>query len=265
MMNSGVFSRFRVLGEGLGVCAKYLLLYPLLAPRRTVHFLWMLGHQILSYNRSEAHAQIPSKTLEAIFPGIERVEVTLADASYRDGNMTTRELYTLCALARHLQTRSVLEIGTFDGLVITHLARNTDSEAHLVTVDLGPEDLQHLRWPLAPGEATYVKKPTIGEKIDQLPPGERSRIKQLYGDSTQLDFQSYYNQVDLVFIDGSHRYEYVEHDSQEAFRMRSPQGIIVWHDYLSWPDVTRYLNRLRHQYPIFHIEGTSFVVYQPET
>ena len=185
-MNSGVFSRFRILGEGLGVCAKYLLLYPLLAPRRTVRFLWMLGHQILSYNRRDAHAQIPSKTLEAIFPGIERVEVTLAGASYRDGNMTTRELYTLCALARHLQTRSLLEIGTFDGLLITHLARNTDSEAHLVTVDLRPEDLQELRWPLAPGEATYVQKATIGEKIHQLPSEERSRITQLYGDSTQF-------------------------------------------------------------------------------
>jgi predicted O-methyltransferase YrrM len=173
------------------------------------------------------------------------------------------ELYLLCAIARHQRIRSALEIGTFRGLVMASLARNTEPEARLITVDLRQEDVRHLRHPLAPGEALYVQKATIGEKIVKLPEELRRRVMQLYGDSAQLDFSPYYGQVDLVFIDGSHQYEYVAHDSHEAFRMRSPGGMIIWQDYLVWPDVTRYLNKLSHEYPLVRVANTSLVLYRP--
>jgi predicted O-methyltransferase YrrM len=249
--------------KGIAVCAKYLFAGPLVAPRNTGRFLQMLGHTILAYDRAESCARIPRQPLGTVFPGIEQTEVVLADASWRDGNVSMAELYCLCAIARHQHVHSAFEIGTFDGLVMAQLARNTDAQTRLITVDLRPEDLPRLRRPLAHGDIVYVQKATIGEKVERLPSALRTRVIQLYGDSTQLDFSPYEGQIDLVFIDGSHEYHYVEHDSQEAFRLRSPSGIIIWQDYLAWPDVTRYLNRLQRDYPLIHLEGTSLVIYRP--
>ena len=245
------------------VCLKYFFGYLLVAPRRTVHFLWGIGHHILEYDRRHAGAQITQRSFKEIFPGIEQVDVTLTNPSWRDGNVTMAELYALCAIARHLRIQTALEIGTYHGLVMSQLVRNTEDKTRLFTLDLPQQGLEGLGRPVAPGEDLYIQKAAIGEKITQLPEHLRRRVTQLYGDSAQFDFHPYAGQIDLVFIDGSHAYHYVAHDSQEAFRMRSPRGLIVWQDYLTWPDVTRYLNELRHSHPLVQIEGTSLVVYDP--
>ncbi|MBI4323485.1 MAG: class I SAM-dependent methyltransferase [Candidatus Omnitrophica bacterium] len=248
---------------GAIVLPKYLTVCLVVSPRKAHRFFWSLGHHVLAYEHTHTQARIPAQPIEGMFPGIERVEVTLADASWEDGNVSMVELYLLCAIARHQRIRSALEIGTFRGLVMASLARNTEPDTRLLTVDLRQEDLGRLRRPLALGEALYVQKAKIGEKIANLPEELRSRVTQLYGDSTQLDFSPYYGRIDLVFIDGSHQYDYVAHDSQEAFRMRSPQGMIIWQDYLVWPDVTRYLNRLSREHPLVRVAGTSLVLYRP--
>lgn len=255
--------RFSRLLKGFVVCTKYLALYPFVAPRKAGRFLWTTGHTILSYDHAESGAQINQETLEGVFPGIERIEVVMADASHADGNVSMQELYSLCAIARYRQVRCAFEIGTFNGLVTAHLARNTDPSARLLTLDFRSADLPTAKWALAPGEQVYVQKAVIGEKIQQLPDACRVKVLQLYGDSAQFDFSPYYGQVDFVVIDGSHAYRYVAHDSEEAFRLRSPTGLILWHDYLVWPGVTRYLNQLRHRHPLVHLAGTSLVLTQP--
>ncbi|HEX9780859.1 MAG TPA: class I SAM-dependent methyltransferase [bacterium] len=249
--------------QGLGIVLRYVTLELLRSPRRTGRFLRTIGREILAYDHREAGGRIPRRSLEALCPGIQAVDVTLTNASFRDGNVSTEELYALCALARYRRVRRVLEIGTFDGRVTAHLARNLGPDASFVTIDLRPEDLGATRWPLAVGEDLYVSKETVGARIRRLPEPLRERITQVFGDSARLDFSPYYGRMDLVFIDGSHQYQYVEHDTTEAFRLRAPQGLIVWHDYLTWPDVTAYLNRLSQQYPLTHLEGTSLVVWCP--
>jgi len=36
---------------------------------------------------------------------------------------------------------------------------------------------------------------------------------------------------DLIFIDGSHYYEYVKSDTQNALGCLTAGGLVVWHDY----------------------------------
>lgn len=251
----------RRIWQGMRIFTKYLGWYALVAPRRTLTFLRAVGHTALLHECA-AGAQLPQRSYEDVFPGIERIPVTLTNVSPRDGNVSTLELYYLCAIARYRRVRSFFEIGTFNGLVTAHVALNTDSETRLITVDLGSEDASRLRWPLDAGEACYPQQ-GLGTKIQQLPKELRSRVQQLYGDSAQLDFSPYYGQMDVVFVDGSHRYEYVAHDSQEALRLRTPSGVILWHDYGVWPDVARYLNVLHHTHPLVHVSGTSLVVCLP--
>ena len=70
--------------------------------------------------------------------------------------------------------------------------------------------------------------------------------------------------MDFVFVDGSHSYDYVLHDSETALQLlRQGQGVVLWHDYGKWPEVTRALEELSHNSPKFsslkHIDGTSLV------
>jgi predicted O-methyltransferase YrrM len=94
----------------------------------------------------------------------------------------------------------------------------------------------------------------------------KSKITQLYGDSATFDFSNYRKQVDLIFIDGSHSYEYVLSDSKRALEILNSQGVIFWHDYGAewWPGVTQALNELylsdKRYRNMRHIEGTSLVV-----
>jgi hypothetical protein len=49
-----------------------------------------------------------------------------------------------------------------------------------------------------------------------------SKITQLYGDSKAFDETSYHGKCDLIFIDGSHAYSYIESDTQKALKMIAP-------------------------------------------
>ena len=66
-----------------------------------------------------------------------------------------------------------------------------------------------------------------------------------------------------MFVDGAHSYEYVLSDSDAAYRMVKPGGLILWHDYDSrwFPGVTRALNQMQTQDPRFatirRIENTA--------
>ena len=64
-------------------------------------------------------------------------------------------------------------------------------------------------------------------------------------------------------MDGCHHYEFVLADSQNALKMMSPEGVVIWHDYASFaPGVVQVLNELSKVVPLVHIAGTSLVIYQ---
>jgi hypothetical protein len=97
------------------------------------------------------------------------------------------------------------------------------------------------------------------------------KILQLYGDSATFDYRPYLGKVDFVFIDGSHSYHYVLHDSWTALELVRGPGLIVWHDYVSkghqcWPGLVRALDELHANEPAFrsikHIAGTALAVLQ---
>ncbi len=72
---------------------------------------------------------------------------------------------------------------------------------------------------------------------------------------------------DLIFIYGSHTLSYIANDTEKAFRMLKPGGLILLHDYRrgSEPrDVEVFQNQLRATGKLCHIAGTSLVVYRHE-
>lgn len=190
--------------------------------------------------------------------------VYLLEKEKHNGNVRLAELGVLChAASRCPQGRNVFEIGTFDGRTTLNLARNVPGDCRVFTLDLPPD--HETSYSLEPGERHFVEKPESGKRYKNCLPEYRAyagRIKQLLGDSASFDFSDYLGTCGLVFVDGSHAYEYAWKDSITALELVTPGGVIVWHDYGVWEGVTRALEQLETErgLGLLHIKGTSLVV-----
>jgi predicted O-methyltransferase YrrM len=184
-----------------------------------------------------------------------------------DGNLTALELEILCKLVRHTNPKILFEIGTFDGRTTLNLAAHSRPDAQVYTLDLPRQGCADAQLPLDRSDYRYINKDKSGLRFRGS--DVEHNIHQLYGDSARFDFRPYRDGVDFLFIDGSHSYRYVLHDSRQAMRMIRSRGLILWHDYVSngpccWPGLVQALDELYETDSFFrglkHIAGTALVV-----
>lgn len=184
----------------------------------------------------------------------------------RNGNVRISELAILSALDASCRNGSNLfEIGTFDGRTALNFALNAPAACRIFTLDLPPDHVT--KYPLAPGERHMVEKPSPGcryRKYRNKHPAAISRVHQLLGDSAAFDYSPYANSCSLVFVDGSHAYDYALSDTRAAMGIVEDGGIIVWHDYGIWEGVTKALEDLeeREGFGLRNIRGTSLVIWK---
>ncbi len=190
----------------------------------------------------------------------------LWEADKVNGNIRISELAVISLLARDASPGSILfEIGTFDGRTSLNLAFSSADDCRIYTLDLPPDmDTAHA---LAEGERHMVEKERSGARIvryRESHPHVADKITQLYGDSATFDFSDYFGRCSLVFVDGSHAYEYARSDSMQAFRMVQKGGVVLWHDYGIWEGVTRALEELEDEMHLGlrNIAGTSLVYWR---
>lgn len=182
------------------------------------------------------------------------------------GNVRISELAILSSFAAQCPNRTNLfEIGTFDGRTALNLAWNSHDQCQVYTLDL-PRTWS-TQFSLHEADHALVDKTSSGsryEKYRTTHPRVVSRISQLYGDSATFDYIPYENSCSLVFVDGSHAYDYVRADTRAAMRLVLSGGVILWHDYGIWDGVTRALEELndQEQLGLRHIHGTSLVAWR---
>jgi len=185
--------------------------------------------------------------------------------------MRPAEIQILSNLVSFLQPKTIFEIGTYSGFTTLHFANNAPEDTIIYTLDL-PED--------------YVfndknKKDFSGYSYDDMLVVQLSaknknnrvykntshsdKIIELFGDSFNFDYSKYHNKIDLVFIDGNHSYKYVKSDTENAFKLLSKNGVIIWHDYdyIVHRDVFKYLNQLIESHKIYSIPYSRFAIYGP--
>lgn len=156
------------------------------------------------------------------------------------------DIVALCALARKLQPRRILEIGTARGRTTLLLADNCP-DAEVITYDIDPE------------AGSYFKSLT--------PPQARIR-------AITCDFQNDAATLrtgakfDFIFIDANHVESAVQADSELAFDLLAPGGIIAWHDYsnsdylFGYNRVPEVLSALAVQRTIRGVAGTNLAVFK---
>ncbi len=192
--------------------------------------------------------------------------IVLAQPRKNQGDVNLAELAVLATAAASVSAGTeIVEIGTFDGRTTLNLALNAPAHLQVFTLDLPPE--QAPKFDLAPGERAFVEKPRSGRHFRDPAPqwaGAAGRIRQLFGDSATFDWAPHAGRAGLVFVDGSHAYDYVMADTDTALRLAADKGMVIWHDYGVWEGVTRALEEIgasRHL-GLRHVRGTSLVVWQ---
>jgi len=195
--------------------------------------------------------------------------VELRHVPGRDGNVSSEELTVLALGASRVSKGVILEIGTYDGRTTLNLAVNAP-DAQIFTLDLPREDAGTTELPVESHEVKYIDKPVSGNLFQN--DSTSDRITQLLGDSATFDFSEFIGKCGLVFVDGSHSYEYVLSDARRCLPLLRPDGgLLFFHDYGTkwWDGVTRALNELHASDPEFSglrlIEGTTLVVLLPDS
>jgi predicted O-methyltransferase YrrM len=185
---------------------------------------------------------------EKVDPRFARLEARVGGASSVHLDKATI-VSRFCAL---LQPMRVLEIGTFRGGMTAHIARNTPDDCRIWTLDLPREKLATVVDQMIQSDIDLARMDAgrVGEEWRSR--NRNGKIEQLWGDSLTFDFSSL-APFDLIYVDGSHASPWVDKDTENAFRLLSPTGAILWDDCL-WRDVQRALGRFAVDRPIFLFE-----------
>jgi hypothetical protein len=247
----------------LSARANALYALDLYLPLSSVERAWRARMRALR-GATKRHAQVtrlPQIAWSAIFP---RRLIHLVESEKRNGNVHLGELAVLAQAAANTRPGDeVIEIGTFDGRTTINLAINAPDACPVFTLDLPPD--HPTRFEVDTGERTFIDKPAIGARFQSCSSGRWSRkaakIVQLAGDSATFDWSPHEGRAGLVFVDGSHAYDYVRADSETAFQLAAGGATVLWHDYGIWEGVTRALEELDAARPLGlrHIRGTSLV------
>jgi Methyltransferase domain len=192
--------------------------------------------------------------------------ILLAEIVKNDGNVNLSELAMLALAAAEVPAESeIIEIGTFDGRTALNLAINAPRSVSVATLDLPASQSPALA--VEPSERRYIEKPAPGARLracQQSWQTDAGRVTQLRGDSATFDWSPYLRRAGLVFVDGSHTYDYARKDSETALQLVGPKGMVLWHDYGVWPGVTMAVDELEasRRLGLVNIRGTSLVFWR---
>lgn len=257
---------FRFIGKYLRALLSLIYIFTLgiFSARNRDLISALAGHFGLGYGRKGMpELRLPETAPEDLIP--ESPDVRVKEASWADGNVSLQELILINQLIRSHRPANVFEMGTFDGRTALNMALNLEEGGKIYTLDLPPEEIANVLFPIHAGDSKHILKRESGARFKNRPEG--AKIRQLYGDTARFDFAPYEGRMDFVFIDAAHSFEYVMNDSKIALRLlQQGKGVILWHDYGTFDGVTKALNTL-HSHPgplnaLCRIRGTSLVYWR---
>lgn len=185
------------------------------------------------------------------------------------GGTSDTEAWILAVLSK--KSKLMFEFGTCTGKTSYLLAKNSLPNAKVYTLTLPPEELEKYSNTKADDSVAIhnAKQESSFEKFLYTGTDVSYKVTQIFSDSKTYDESALHNSCDLIFIDGSHAYSYIKSDSEKAFKMIKKGGLILWHDYdgvyRNNKDVYKYLNELSSSVSLYHVKGTTFVIYKKDS
>jgi hypothetical protein len=181
------------------------------------------------------------------------------------GGTSDSEAWILSVLAK--KANNIFEFGTCTGKTAYLFAKNSPENSHVITLTLSPDQVAEYEKDSSDNNKSTkeAKRESVFVKFLYSGMPEEKKITQLFCDSKHFDEKPYAGKVDLIFIDGSHALSYIISDSEKAFKMIAPNGIILWHDYrgpIITVDVFKALNDIAKKKKLVHIKDTSLVAFK---
>jgi predicted O-methyltransferase YrrM len=159
-------------------------------------------------------------------------------------SVTLEEAVGLGMLMQKCKASRAFEFGTHRGVSSTQLAANLPEQGQLFTLDLPRSGTDHHFKVDNLAEKEVANFPVKG---DLIPEELRKKVTFLEQDSALFDPGPYAESMDFVFVDAAHTMEYVVNDSEKAWAMLKPGGILAWHDCRAQsPDVVKYLRSCKY-------------------
>jgi len=239
-----------------------VLLYGLLHPSVIFNFLFGVVTEIAEFHK-RCGGLVKNFKESNIYKDMTDVICFSKSNCLNTGFGTIRpiEAQVLAALVVHLKPKTIFEIGTYTGFSTLHLERNSPSDATIYTLDL-PYDKTEIALKNDLNEAHRdIKNINLNERRYFHDDEGGKKIIELFGNSRTFDFSPYYGKIDFIFIDANHSYAYVKSDTENALKMLSNQGAILWHDYdFIHPGVFKLINEIAREKRIFYIERTRYAL-----
>jgi Methyltransferase domain len=236
--------------------------------RKNRKYVIDIGRAIRSaaFNMNDRMPVIDLKDLSSYLGCTEEKEIVLPSVGLIHGaGLGYVGPYALLAtITSALQPKKILETGTFRGLGTLTMALNAPN-AEIYTVDLPDEVGGEEAATLSRGDKEWVRLSQGLKGAAFVGHPAEARIHQIKADSLKMDVREFIDIADFCFIDGGHSYECIKADTENALKVLSPNGVIVWDDY-NWflEGVTGYLSELARQLPLKRIFGSQFVIYRRE-
>jgi|SRR5215471_1863091 len=155
-------------------------------------------------------------------PSVANQQVDISSAVKLGGWMNESELTWLATQA--LRHQYIVEFGVFHGRSARVLADHLPQHGKVWAVDPWKSDYRYEDGSRVPMNF-YVMPYFIHNLKDHIDAGRVIPVRE-FSYNFSLPFK-----VDMVFIDGDHRYETVKKDIKKAFELLRPGGLICGHDY----------------------------------
>jgi predicted O-methyltransferase YrrM len=216
--------------------------------------------------RFHSRAKIPDVPLDQVIAMLASAPVeyvVLPGPCTKLGDVGSQTGYhVLGSLVQALQPNTILEFGTYLGVSTHTMALNAAKSCRIYTIDLPDKASSETVSELNALDRQHVQKSRgrVGEAF--LGGATKEQIVQIRADSLTFRAETRMENVDFVYIDGGHNLPIITKDTENAFRILSPRGTIVWDDYFHlYPDVVQFLDDLTEQHPLYGIAGTNYVIY----
>src|SRR5205085_8044160 len=135
--------------------------------------------------------------------------------------------YVLGSLVKAINPKTILEFGTYLGVSALVMASNSSKDCKIVTVDLPDQATVETDSALNEIDREHISmsRYRVGEAFLKTP--YEDSITQIRTDSMSFRAEEIVRSADLVLVDGGHSFDLVSKDTENAFKVLSPDGVII--------------------------------------
>lgn len=186
---------------------------------------------------------LPECDAADVIPNFSETEIRIQQCPMGTWSTPLIDVYVVLKAAQGFQSKRILELGSYRGDTARLLAENTGENVSICAVDA---DERHGAAYLGLDVARKITRKTGRISPALFAPDEK---------------------YDLIFVDADHDFAAVMNDTEVAFQLLAPQGVILWHDYRQdayfhgMCGVPEALNEFARRHAIYAIRGTMLAIY----